>query len=67
MSSDQRRGLFRLALGEDDDADGGDEQEDAEYLEGEVVVGEKRVTDEVDIGEFSLGERGGDFASEFGI
>ena len=46
--------LIRLFLGEDDDADGGDEQEDAEDLEGEVVVGEEGVADEVDVGQAAV-------------
>jgi hypothetical protein len=56
------KGLFGLALGEDDDSYGSDEKKDAEDLEWHVVVGEKGVPDEVNVGEFALGQGSGDFA-----
>ena len=66
MSSDQKE-LVRLTLGEDDDADSGDEEEDTEDLEREVVMGEERVADEMDIGELAVVEGDGDltFRADF--
>ena len=61
MSDDQEK-LFRLAFRKSNDADSGDEEENAEDLEREVVLGEKRVANEVDIGTLAGREVGGDFA-----
>ena len=48
--------LFQFALGEDDDANGGDEDEDADDLEWQVVVREKQSGRLVDVMPFA-GER----------
>ena len=45
--------IVSLALGKHDDADSGDEEQDAEDLELKIVLGEEGVTDQVDIGELA--------------